>query len=269
MPRRKVIPTPAQSRAPSLGDVLLIPLDQSKFGACRVLWVEFDSGDWRDAVLGLCDWIGTTIPVPLEPALRPLLTRMDSPPWGSELVFKPTRPPPRQILRIGTVLPSFLERELGRAKLVPSPWSVVPEAITAWWQEAHSSDLKLGRLDAKSHKVELTSDEDPKNIPDLQSFKTLKLFSSWDGQYKPRFVQAARKLIRETAAKLKKSVSTASNPEIRKELRHLLQGFNRLDDRHGNPIDTAAAEDILLIFRRMAWLAGVKGTQTIEDHRAW
>ena len=104
----------------------------------------------------------------------------------------------------------------------------------------------------------------------LESFQKRKLFADWEGHVPRKMIAAARKLVKETAARLAALGPKLPRRKARAILRDCVVAFNELDEANDHWIETTEREDIVDAFDILARLAGFADEPELADEwRDW
>jgi hypothetical protein len=104
------------------GDVYAVPLDDTHFGAVRVIRTQEDS-DERTALVAVTPWYGNGIPAPDEPSLREVLKLKRGRFGGRAAVSWYSGNPPVDFVYIGSINPSQEEQHFDAQGTYSGQWS--------------------------------------------------------------------------------------------------------------------------------------------------
>jgi hypothetical protein len=265
-PKRATPPPPL-----TMGDVFAVPLANGRFGACRVIDMPPPGAHFGDArYVAACAYIGDAPPPPIDhPDLRPLLVlshhayermlpRKILGAWLSE-------PPPQEYTHLGNIPPSDADRAVPAHHYVA--WHAISQGILAQWRWDHdraavltedatrAAELQQQRSEAERAKAAMT----------FASFRKQKLFADWTDYTPRKMTAAARKLMKETAAKLEALGPKPNRKSARAILRDCILAFNTLDEQNDHWIDSIERDDIVQAFDILARLAGFADEPDLAD----
>ena len=103
---------------------------------------------------------------------------------------------------------------------------------------------------------------------DLDAFREQPLFTDWEGVVPPDVLEASRRIMLETAAKLK-ALGPQPRDAVLDVLRKCVEAFNRLDEVRAW-IETIEREDLCTMVDQLATLAGIDDADDVAgEWRDW
>jgi len=179
-------------------------------------------------------------------------------------------PPPKTFVRVGHIPPS--EADLAADVLHYVVWSAITEQVLAEWRWAHDREAVMADDLANAAAAEQRQAEAnrAKAAITLASFQKRMLFADWEGHVPRKMIVAARKVMKETAARLAALGPTPPRRKARAILRDCVVAFNELDEANDHWIETTEREDIVDAFDILARLAGFADEPELADEwRDW
>ena len=263
-----------RSRPLPVGDVYAVPLADGRFGACRVIREPMvfsvpaeAKPNWRLVVA--CQYVGTDAPAADHPDVRRLLTAsyglFHGMPRKAVVGAWLSGPVPKGYVCVGSLEP--IAADLAADVHNSVVWSAIPEAILSQWRWEHDRAAWLAEQEAEAAEFRtLQAEADrAKAKVTLASLQKQKLFVDWEGYAPKTMIAAARKEMKETAAKLDGLGPKPNRRKARAILRDCIVAFNKLDDENDHWIETTLREDICEVFYQLAQLAGFDDEPELAD----
>lgn len=253
------------------GDAFLLPLEDGRFGLCRVLRCEDAELEiQRGALIELSAWIGAEPPDLDDPALRePLLLTHHLYQGDPQRIWE-TEPPPRSFRRLGQIEVLPAEREVECLSF--GFWEDLPESRLTQWRWEHDRDALLAEDEAERARedAEEAAAAAARKPPTLANLRRRKPFKEWQGQLPDAAVEASRAVIKDCLAALK-PLGKQPDPEAARAL--IRAGVERFNELDGDvlEIQTLEREAIADWFNLIAEACGLieQGEDVTEPWREW
>jgi hypothetical protein len=207
---------PRGSDLPAAGSVFLIPLEDGRFGACRILRsVENRMGYKRVILAELSRWIGREPPDLADPELRRPL-RLTHHKWRGkvERVWSDA-PAPDEFRFLGVLEPDARDRRV--ACYAHGSWAAFPwQRFMQWrWENEREAVLAEDAATALPRPAAVTSNNQTPPAPSIAPLQRAKHFESWTGHVPGQQLEAARQggpriLPQRTASRAAECASAAS-----------------------------------------------------------
>jgi hypothetical protein len=257
---------------PCAGTVFLMPLDDGRLGACRVLRLGSEMGG-LGALVAASPWIGTEAPSLNEPAIRETLI-LNHHAWrGEREVNWVFEPPPPTFRELGKF--ELSKADLETTRLSVSGWQSFAIQVFAQWQWDNDRE-GVAVEDAKSRDQDLAerkrqAEERERYLAKvtLEKLAGKDLFPGWDEYPPPAAHEATVKVMREFIEGLRKERALKERA-ARAHLKRCVLALNRLDEKHDGFIETVEREDLYGVLEEI--LAAAKVPQllgAVEEWREW
>jgi hypothetical protein len=256
----------AKPAGPKPGDVYLMPLEDGRLGACRVLRAR---GGREPAVLvAATPWVGTAPPDLSEPALREVLV-LTHHSWRDEPEMSWVDDPvPADFVRLGELPPTRAEAK--RECMSFAGWVSFPQQVLLQWRWDHAR-AAVDAEDAAEARAEEAQRTAYRPLPPatLEGARNAKHFAGWEGYVESPQLRAGRKAVRDLIDALIALGPDAGEPAKLDVFRRCVKRFNDLDEDE-QFIDTIEREDIGDVLDELAGLVGLDdyGESLIGD-RDW
>jgi hypothetical protein len=181
--------------------------------------------------------------------------------------------PPASFRLVGNLPPS--DRETALSVNSVSTWESFPKKLLAQWRWDHDREGFLAEAEANA--AARKADAERRRRAELSAltydrFLKRRLFANWlESEYPPRkLVLASRKILLDSARRLKEMGPHARRTSKRKVLRECIEAFNALDEANDHFIETEEREAICEQFYALATLAGLSDEPELADEwREW
>lgn len=276
-----------ETKSISAGQVYCFPLiklaspyeETGYWGACKVLRVDKDG-----AVIAGLDWAGRE-PLLLENAsglgiLDLIETTPDKP---HAIYWRELNNAPENFKFIGLVEPTDVElgllechcetRHCTCIKMLGG-WKALRAGVNREWRKRLDPDayeLERAWLIAqmKSNKSQ-NADRQKGELAKVSLNRLSKkvFFSNWETNQTPDLLLASREIIVSTLKELSDIEKSSDKNRILKILQECVEGFNRLNQKHGF-INTAKREDICFEIDRISKAMGIQESNIADKWREW
>jgi len=220
------------------------PLRRAKLPASLTLQA-LDHHAWNRPLLGY--WVRQSAPK----ELRPLGIRAPSAAYVSRVLH------PKTWLAMPKKNGAVAQKVLSLGQ-----WSLLLRDVRAQWRWDHERDAVLAedaRAESERSHALLAAVAAHRTRQETlvragpASLKTRRFFKAWREVHPRALEREAEALVREAVLELQ----GATVPKATKRLIALVQAFNRLDEAHQHPFDTADAEDIMEAIGELALVCNV------------
>lgn len=267
-----------QVALPDEGMAYAVPLEDGRFGACRVLrkmTPEEAQSAGANCVLVACSaWIGNQVPDMHDPGLRPIL-HLTHHSWKNKPeILWVSESPPADFALIGTIEPSSEERATecftygGWASLRIQPlaqwrWDNEREAVMA--EDASKQEhQRQVQAQQRKHRRELLA------TTSLEELLEHRFFPQWKTHPPKKAEQACRRIMADTVLQLHELGNRASESERLVLLQKCIEAINAIDEQMGYFIETIEREDICEEFEKIVHACGLGAHQDLADQwRDW
>lgn len=251
---------------PPPGTALLMPLDDGRFGVCRVLRLSSEEEvayqGAVQALVAMSPWIGEELPDIRDPRLREIHALTHHSFKEAPCVLWVAGPPPDSFRVVGEIEPTPEEAE--RPCSGSSAWPWFPLQLIAQWRWDHER-VEVHREDeSKRAKVEAANRNAAQQYREYLDSLTLEdllnrtWFEGWKGFVPAKALRACRETVRRAIQGL---IDLGPNPgakSVVRILRDCVHEINAIDDQNGNFIETVAREDLSEAFDEIAHAAGLR-----------
>ncbi|HYH67205.1 MAG TPA: hypothetical protein VD866_21090 [Urbifossiella sp.] len=265
------------TKLPSPGDAFAVPLEDGRYSVCRVILDASSDAARRwntNGVLVACSaWVGSELPRPDDPALRPILRRTHHSWTGALEMAWISEPVPRGFIPLGRIPPT--PEEMAIACGTFGGWaSMAEQPLMQWrWDHARAGVLdedQEGRAKAVARREEAATRRRAYltgvALADLSGHT---FFPRWKDDPAAGAVRASRALMATTVRRLIDLGESASEEDRRAVLRACVESFNELDAKLGF-IDTVAREDICEEFEAVVHACGLgRYVDLVDEWREW
>ena len=261
----------------AVGAVYAMPLEDGRWGACRVvrgrLREEFDR--WKGySVVAATAVVADAPPALGHPDLRRIIVLNHHAHRGDPAATWLTGPPPKAFKSMGHLAPSPDEATLHCDGV--SSWEYLAVQALMQWRWDHDRAAVRAQdaardAELKARQVELAKKR-KQWLDELTYAKFLerKLFPHWSSPIPQKMIAASRKLMKQTATRLKALGAKPDREAARLVLRDCILGFNKLDEENDHWIGTIEREDICEHFYELAHIAGFDNEPELADEwRDW
>jgi hypothetical protein len=280
MPARKKAPT-AKARAksqlpkPEPGDTFAVPLEDGRYGVCRVLRKEairpgmFPMKTRGPSYLIVPSaWVGATLPQVDDPALRKklVLTHHAWRKW--KVSWWVSGPVPDDYVFLGVIRPTATEAKMEcRAH---GHWDTALDQVLLQWRWEHdraavlAEDEATEAAEAEARRKRAIQKYAPRPGATLKSLAKRHFFLYWLNFVPDDLLEKSRAVMTSTVKALLTLGTSAPARERLAVLRKCIESFNDLHKAHPF-IAEIEREDICQDFRAMARAAGLGDCQKLAD----
>lgn len=179
------------------GDVFLMPLEDGRFGACRVLQRKEDSSG---VLVAASPWIGTAEPDLAEPQLQTTLRPTHHACTGAPAMLWVGDPVPETFRLLGSLPPT--SEELDLEIHVFGSWGYCSIQVLMQWRWDHEREIVLAEEEAERRKQQDSREAHrraykPLPARTLEEFRRHTHFAGWNGYVAAVQVRASRRIIRD------------------------------------------------------------------------
>lgn len=234
------------------GDVYALPLEDGRWGVCRVLRRK---GDPPEALVVTSAWIGDTPPGDLtDPLLRtPLVLTHHS--WsGVPNLSWVSEPLPADAVPLGSLPLKREERSTTCATF--SGWEAHRVQVLLQWRWDHEREA----VQADEQEAQVGYRPLPVGLEELRRRKP---FPNWTGYPAPAEIRLSRRIVRDLLDELIALGQDGDEAEKLDAFRGAVERFNQTDF-----IETVEREDICEALEEIAEAAGL-GDYDVTDSRDW
>ncbi len=263
---------------PTAGAAFAIPLEDGRFGVCRVLRGTNPDEAKRmgaEGVLVACSaWIGPEVPDAHDPALRTIL-HLTHHKWKNvpEILWI-SEPPPTDFIPIGVIDPAPEETAL--ECWTSGGWGSVQIQPLAQWRWDHDRDAVLAAdkilAEEAAEKAQRMQQARAKSLAGatLATLLDRKFFPKWTKHPPKKAVLASRRIMRDTVQQLLEIGVTAPESERMAVLQACIERFNSLDEELGHFIETIERDEICEEFEAIVHACGLDAHEDLADEwREW
>jgi hypothetical protein len=258
---------------PLPGSAFVFTLTDGRFGLCRVLRAVTDD---ERRTFGNCvlvatsSWIGN-VPPPLADASVRAILRKTHHSWnGKDDVYFVLAPPPPEYRLVGEIEPSGEDEAMPCNSI--GNWKSEAQVFLQWrWEHDRDALLAEEARDAleKKRAAEAARARDDQRRSELTwaKLRTKVRFAGWSEHLVDDIVVSSRTLFTEAIDALA-ALGPKEKRNARGVLKMLVQGFNRLDEKHEHFIETIEREEICEEIEDIAFLAGLPD-DIADEWRDW
>ena len=269
MGRKKKTPLPSE------GAAFAVPLEDGRFGVCRVIRCTTDDEAQEygaDCLLVGCSaWIGDNVPDAKDPSLRPILY-LTHHAWDNKPeVLWVSGPPPSDFIPIGTIESTAEDKAIECRSF--GGWGsaqIQPLAQWRWDNERESvlADDKIKKRERvqKRQREQQQRDEYLASIT-LEALRDHQFFPQWEKYPPKQAVRASRRIMTDTVQQLLDVGPKASESDRMAILQDCIERFNSIDAQMEHFIATVEREDICEEFEAIVHACGLGAHEDLAD--AW
>jgi hypothetical protein len=260
---------------PKSGDAFLMPLEDGRFGVCRVLrenTAEERKGHGCPQILvAASPWIGTAPPDLNDPILREI-HHLNHHSWNDPNLLWVSDPPPESFQHIGTIKPTPGDK---RRKCYGSGgWFFAGQLEMQWrWDHDREAVLREDREYEEQQAREYEEAEKRRREHldklTLASLRKKRRFTDWKDFVPARAATACRALFRETVDAIINLGAKPKKRDIRAILKQCVQRLNKLDAEYDHFIETTAVEDLCGEIDEIAHVSGLGEEYVADRWRDW
>jgi hypothetical protein len=258
---------------PNPGDVFLMPLEDGRFGVCRVIQKSFERGEERVLVVAT-PWIGSREPELSETLLREVLM-LNHHVWGNVpaalWIFYPL---PAGFTLLGHLEPTQTEKQMvcnsGAA------WPLLAVQVLLQWRWDNDREALLHEEDQENREKSRRREASAQQRRDylagvtLEALRDKQRFASWEGFVSKGALQATRKVFHDTVDALIALGPEAAEPAVLDVLRGCIESLNALDSQYGGFIETIERENLCAEFDEIVSASGLGHYDALADRwREW
>jgi hypothetical protein len=266
---------PAQVLLPQPGDAFLMPLDDGRFGVCRMLWesTEQQATEYGapHVLVAASSWIGTQMPDLDDPLLREI-QQLTHHSWNNPNMNRVTQPPPESFQKIGVIEPTPAEKVM--RCIWSGGWSLAGQLLMQWrWD--HDREAVLREDQEKAVKQAREYEEAEKRRREqlgkltLPALRKRKRFGDWKDFAPARAVTVCRAIFLETIDALIALGVKPKKQAILTVLKNCVEKLNKLNEEHEHFIETTAVEDLCGEIDEIASAAGLREENVADRWRDW
>lgn len=259
-----------------LGDVILIPLENRKFGVAHVIAIKGPS-----AGMALSSYVGpkprTLEDAPSKPHLREASVGKGGMLDGLPCVATRwvSRPLPRGFVRLGARAPTAADTKL-TVDVYAADWAGLARTLLILWLRANDPTgadalfAKWQRQAARAQRDREKTEKDRVAVLTLEGLARGTPLGKWTKRYPAKVVTAARAILRGLAREFH-TLGPKSAARARTDaLRFAVERFNALDGKGGFTILTTEREDLCAAFLDITRAAKMKtAVDPTERWRDW
>ena len=254
---------------PEAGTVYAMPLEDGRFGICRVIRKE--QREIPCVVVTASDWIGNEPPQLNDPVVRKILVLNHH--FFSERpeVVWVSSPPPKEFRMQGKI--AVLPQDAKVPCNCLSAWDGLQIQVLAQWRWDNQREAVLAEDEKKKLiETEKTNAAAQKRAEYLSSvtFSSLldkNLFPTWD-DYPPKAAkEGCEKIVYAFIKALAEAKPPLERDFVSHQLKMCIEDLNHLDSRCENFIETVEREDLCEIFQEI--LNAAKCPDMMEQVEAW
>lgn len=255
----------------TVGDVFLMPLEDGRLGACRILRTNAE----EDSVLvAATNWVGTEPPDLSEPQLRTILLKSHHAWKGAPCAhWVIQNAVPETFTHLGSILPTSEEEKL--TGQFSTSWNYFPEQVFLQWRWDNEREQVLAEEEAEREQQRAEQEAQYrayKPLPrvTLEELRRLPM-PEWSGYYDPAGGRRGRRILRDTLDELIELGLEGPVPEKLDVIRQCIERLNILDDEDEDfDIDTMERERLCNWVDDVASLVALDDFGTIlTDTRDW
>jgi hypothetical protein len=270
----------AKVTLPEPGAVFLMPLEDGRYGVCRVLRENTEKerqGHGCPCILvAASPWIGPEAPDLSDPHLREI-QKLTHHAWkNAPNVCWVSEPPPESFQRLGTIEPSATDKRCHCG--VFGGWYFAFHVLMEWrW--AHDLEAVLREDAAHAEKQAREYEEAERRRREARGALTLdglrkkRRFADWKGYAPDKAITACRAIFRDTIDAV---LALGNKPKGRNRraifpiLQACIERLNKLDEQCDHFIETTIREDLCEEFDEVVHACGLRNLEDLADEwRAW
>jgi hypothetical protein len=233
------------------GDVFLMPLEDGRYGVCRVLRTRPEQGD---VLAAASPWVGASAPALDEPQVRQIL-RLTHHNWQDvPYVGWMSAPVPATFTRLGDLPPTEEEAAWEEQGQGPSNWIHLPLQVFLQWRWDHEREAVLAEARQQEESTREAQEKwrrayKPLPQPLLSELVKQTPLKSWGRFVEAEVLQEARAIVRATMRALLALGPDAATAARLDVIRECVENFNDIDDGW---ICTIEREDICDLLHELA-----------------
>lgn len=264
---------PLNPGLPEPGNVFLIPLTDTQYGACRILQKRLERGK-ESILVAACVWTGSNQPNLTDPALTQILVLNNHATRNQKALFWTAQPIPPEFTLIGSLGMIPAEQKLWCSLRVDWSWFLFE--LQRQWRWDNDRDAVLAEEEVKRQKREIRRNEQAQRTRDhlagltLENLRTRQLFTHWQGIVPEAALQSTREIFTQTIDQLLGLGPKASEPEIIGVLQECIQALNTLNTRQDRFIGTNERENLCAAFDEIVHACKLSHHKNLADKwREW
>jgi hypothetical protein len=267
-----------RSDLPQPGEAFLMPLDDGRFGVCRVLRHSTEAEEKRQgaphALAAASSWIGSEPPEIDDPRLRDLLILTHHSFTGRPEILWISEPVPTSFRPLGVIEPSADEARM--EWYVSSGWGSFPLQLFSQWRWDHDRE-NVQREDTAKQDARTFANRDAAQQRrayldglTLAGLRKKRRFTAWNDLEPDGAAKAARAILAQTIDALIALPPDSDQPATLEILKQCVLDFNDLDDRLGHFIETSLREEISEEIGEIAYVVGFQDDNDLAGRwRDW
>ncbi len=254
---------------PNIGDAILLPLADGRFGFCHVLHRR-----GRDEVfVETSSWVGDEAPSLSDPRLRRVLVQTHHG-WGpNEWRVIVRGSPPDSFTRLGTIEPSGGPE---RVLAIWTPWQNLACEVLTQWSWDHDREALVVEEAAEGACRNAEQEQSAKRVKERLEGLTLdwllkkRRFSGWKGDRPDRAIAACRVAFREAIEALIELGAKPKKRAVGVVVRQCIKKLNALDEQYDGFIETGEREALCREIDDIVYACGLRECDGMADRwREW
>jgi len=268
----------AKHALPNRGDVFLMPLEDGRFGVCRVLRrctpedLSFISRD--DVLVAATPWVGVGKPDLSEPLLRETLV-LNHHSWENQpqIIWVRDAPPPGFSL-IGSLEPTSAEDRL-QSYMFGAWQALAIQVLDQWrWDNDREAVLQADERHEQEGREQRESEARRRreclDRVSLEELGRKERFRHWEGYVPDAALEATREVFRDTVVSIIGLGASPPEELVLEKLEACIEALNALDVELEGFILTMEREDICEEFEEIVHASGLGHYQDLADRwRDW
>jgi hypothetical protein len=209
-----------------------MPLEDGRYGACRVLRKKEEEGD-VSVLAAATPWIGSTAPSLDEPLLRVILGSTHHNREGEGKVLWISEAVPATFTRLGVLEPTKQQARLDCQTF--GGWMSLSIGVFTQWRWDHDREALLEEERQQEEHAKASREKQrvaykPLPSPGLHEMARQAAFKSWRGYVDAEILQESRAIVRATIRALLALGPDAPAAAKLDVIRECVEGFNDIDD---------------------------------------
>jgi hypothetical protein len=258
---------------PPVGSVFLMPLDDGRYGVCRVIRHGAPFSDTPRALVVASPWIGTGVPDLDEPLLREQLV-LNHHSWNNKVeAFYAFDNVPADFRLLGEIAPTDEDAKLTCSTL--TRWDSAPLQVLLQWRWDNDRNALLAEEQVDRQKDGAAALEKQRRRQEYLASVTLaqlrdkERFATWEGSISDELLIVCRHVFQETIDSLLEFEGKLPKKRMVAALRECVLRLNDLDAEH-EFIETVEREDLCQEIDEIAHACGFPKEVGVADRwRDW
>ena len=256
---------------PISGAVFAFPIDEGRFGACRVIRYATDDDEvWqfgKNGMLVACSaWIGNAIPDQQDLALGSILNLTHHSYDNEPAVIWISCKPPNDFTSIGIIEPTIEDKAIKCRGL--SGWEFCQYQVLAQWRWDNDREAVLAEDKIKAEELQRAQRAFKQYKPNftLKKLSDHQFFERWKEYPPQKAIDASRQIMADTVQKLLNMGKSVPESERMAVIQQSVEQFNAIDDF----IETIEREDIWEEYQNIIHACGLGAHEDLIDKwREW